>query len=255
MENMRVKPGRVAAVITARGGSKGIPGKNLRPLRGKPLIFWTVEAAVRSTRLDRILVSTDSEDIAQAVRKAGSDLAAGRTLSGDPVRLVAEVPFLRPAHLGTDTATHIDVLRHALEWLARQGDLPEYVLTLQPTSPLRTAQDIDSAIGLALSRSADAVVGAGPLSHHPSLFRSVGPDGELVPFLADTAPNTLRQEHPPVYAINGAIYVNRSEALLASGLFCPPGALAYVMPGERSLDIDEAWQFTMAESLLTKTRS
>jgi len=248
MEYHRVKPGRVAAVITAREASKGIPGKNLHPLCGKPLIAWTVQAALQSSRLDRVLVSTDSEAIAQAARFAGRNHA-----SSGPLEL--EIPFLRPAYLATDTATHLDVLRHALAWLDSQDDLPEYVLTLQPTSPLRTARDIDAAVELALARRADAVVGVSPLDHHPSLFRTIGPAGELVPFVEDDIPNTRRQDFAPVHMINGAIYVNRSRALLASGLFCPPGALAYLMPAERALDIDEPWQFTVAEALLAKAFS
>lgn len=248
MEYDRVKPGRVAAVITARGASKGFPGKNLHPLCGKPLIAWTVQAALQSSRLDRVLVSTDSEAIAQAARLAGRDQA-----SQGPLAL--EIPFLRPAHLATDTATHLDVMRHALAWLDSQDDLPEYVLTLQPTSPLRTSGDIDAAVELALARRADAVVGVSPLEHHPSLFRTIAPTGELVPFLKDDTPNTRRQDFAPVQMVNGAIYVNRSQALLASGLFCPPGALAYPMPAERALDIDDPWHLTVAEALLAKALS
>ena len=238
----------MVAVVTARGASKGIPGKNLRLLCGNPLIAWTIKAALRSSRLSRVLVSTDSEAIAQAARLAGRDQS-----SQGPLEL--EIPFLRPSHLATDTATHLDVIRHALTWLNSQDDLPEYVLTLQPTSPLRTTSDIDAAVELALTRRADAVVSVSPLEHHPSLFRIIGQNEELVPFLADDAPNTRRQDFEPVHMINGAIYDNRTQALLASGLFCPPGALAYPMPAERALDIDEPWHLTVAEALLTKALS
>lgn len=234
MQTEQIFRGRVVAVVTARGGSKGVPGKNLRLLRGRPLIAWTVAAALGSASLARTIVSTDSEAIADAARAAG-----------------AEVPFLRPPHLATDTAAQLEVIRHALGWLAENGDHPEYVLTLQPTSPLRTSQDIDAAVQLALSRRARAVVGVAPVQHHPSLMRTLGPDGGLSPYLADPAHNSRRQDHEALYAINGAIYVNRCADLLESGQFSPAGALAYMMPAERSIDIDEAWQFQVAEALLT----
>jgi CMP-N,N'-diacetyllegionaminic acid synthase len=131
----------VLGLILARGGSKGLPGKNLRPLRGKPLIGWTIEAAKQSRVLDALVLSTDAADIG----------AAGRSLG-------AEVPFMRPPELASDTATSIDAIVHALNWLAERGRSFEYLVLLEPTSPLREAADIDAAIAKLESTGAEAVV-------------------------------------------------------------------------------------------------
>jgi len=212
----------ILALITARGGSKGIPGKNLAPLAGKPLIAWTVEAARGASSLARTLVSTDDEAIAAACRSCG-----------------AEVPFRRPAELAGDRSSHISVVEHALRWLeSEERYLPDYVVLLQPTSPLRTSADIDAAVSLALGKNADAVVGVCVAENHPYLVKGLDGNGGLVDYVTPPLAYARRQDFPPAYVINGAVYVNRREALLRSGSFVPPGALPYVMPRERSIDID-----------------
>ena len=139
---MKTKP-KILGVITARGGSKRLPGKNIRPLGGKPLIAWTAEAALESRFIKRVLLSTDDPQIAEVVQKWG-----------------VEVPFIRPASLAQDDTPHIPVLEHAIHWLKEnQGACPDYLFILQPTSPLRTAEDIDSAIEIAIQKNADAVIG------------------------------------------------------------------------------------------------
>jgi CMP-N,N'-diacetyllegionaminic acid synthase len=223
----------VVAIITARGGSKGIPGKNLRPLGGRPMIAWTIEAAQQAKRLTRVLVSTDDPDIARVARECG-----------------AEVPFLRPAELALDNSPHIEVILHALDWLQANGGEPAYACLLQPTAPLRIAADIDGAIALAIERQADAVIGLGPLEHHPYLARSLAPDGTMGEFVPCDLKYPRRQDFPPAYRINGAVYVNRTAALRRDRTFFPPGALGYVMPPERSIDVDNRLDLVVVEHLL-----
>jgi CMP-N-acetylneuraminic acid synthetase len=224
----------VIALITARGGSKGIPRKNLAPVAGQPLIAWTIRAALGSQHVSRLLVSTDDPEIAEASRAHG-----------------AEVPFLRPAKFALDDSTSFDVAAHALRWLAENEKCePDYLLLLQPTSPLRTAADIDGAIELARARSADAVLGVCEASPHPYLARRIQGDGVLTDFIPITNKPSRRQEYPPAYLLNAAIYLNRPASLLATRSFQPPGAIAYVMPQERSLDIDSPWELRIADLIL-----
>lgn len=205
---------------------------------GKPLIAWTLDAAKNAKSLQRTIVSTDDGEIAVAARRCG-----------------AEVPFLRPAELARDDSPHIDVVLHALTWLDEQEDYrPDYVVLLQPTSPLRTAEDIDAAICLARERNADAVVSVCETHDHPYLVRRLTVDGRLEEFVPCPLAYARRQDLPPAFALNGAIYVNRRESLLASMNLCPAGAHAYVMPVERSLQIDTDWDLRCVECVLSPER-
>jgi CMP-N-acetylneuraminic acid synthetase len=225
---------RVVAVITARGGSKGIPGKNIAKVGGKPLIAWTIDAALSSSTLSRVLVSTDSREIAQVAVDCG-----------------AEVPFIRPAELATDEAPHIAVLEHAVQWLAEESHpLPDYLMTLQPTSPLRTASDIDRAVGIAEAHEAMAVVSVCETGHHPYLAKTVTQEGTLTDFIRKDVESLRRQDLPPVYALNGAIYLNRTESIRKDRTLLPKGTYAYIMPPERSLDIDAPWDLYLADLVL-----
>ena len=221
-------------LITARGGSKGLLRKNIRELAGKPLIAWTIEASLKSRSLSRVIVSTEDEEIAGVARKYG-----------------AEVPFMRPADLASDDASHISVVRHAVEWLARHDDWsPDYAVTLLPTCPLRAAEDIDGAIDLARSRAAEAVVGVTEARDHPFLTRRMSDGGVLEEFVPCDLEYPRRQDLPQAFAINGAVYVNQCRTLSEQTSLVPPGALGFVMPPERSLDIDTAWDFHLAELLM-----
>lgn len=220
-------------LITARGGSKGLPGKNIRYVAGKPLIAWTIEAARRAQGLSRVLLSTDDSEIARVGAEWG-----------------AEVPFLRPAEFAQDTSSHISVVNHALDWLNAHGGEPELLCLLQPTSPLRLASDIDAAIQLAADRAADAVIGVARMEHHPYLARQLQPDGTLVELVRTDIKYLRRQDLPPAYIINGAIYINRTTSLRKEQTLFPPGALGYVMPPERSVDVDTALDLVVVEHLL-----
>lgn len=224
----------VLGIVPARSGSKGLPGKNLRPVADKPLIAWTIETALASATMERVIVSTDSQEIAEIACKYG-----------------AEVPFLRPPELARDNTPGIEVILHAVCWLdEHKGYRPDYIMVLQPTSPLRTSEDIEIAIRLALERKADAVVSVCPVHQHPYWMKRLTEDGRLVDFLPLERPHTSRQELPPVYALNGAIYLVQREVLLQRKTFYTDRTYAYVMPPERSLDIDTPWDLSLAELIL-----
>ncbi len=224
----------IVGLITARGGSKSIPRKNVQPLGGKPLIAWTIEAALHSPALDRVIVSTDDHEIAQISRDWG-----------------AEVPFLRPAALAQDDSDHVSVVMHAIQWLAENLDIhPEYVMLLQPTSPFRSAEDISAAVALARQHEAPAVVSVSEARCHPYLAKRITADGRLADFVTADLAYLRRQDLPPVYALNGAIYLNRPESLVRDRTFLPPGTIPYIMPPERSLDIDSPWDFYLADLIL-----
>ena len=224
----------IVGLIAARGGSKGIPRKNIKPLAGKPLIAWTIEAAQQSQALSRLILSTDDEEIADVGRRFG-----------------AEVPFLRPLPLAADDTLAIDVVEHALDWLAKDQDCrPDYLLLLQPTSPLRTSEDIIGAIHLAEEHNAEAVVSVCPADSHPFLIKRLTEQGTLEDFVSTDQVDLRRQALPPAYALNGAIYLNRPSSLMTHRSFLPPGTHAWEMPPERSVDIDTPWDFRLAELLL-----
>ena len=216
---------RVLALITARGGSKGLPGKNVRPLGGRPLVAWSVAAARASRHVDRVVVSSDDAAIQQAVREAGG-----------------EVPFTRPAELSDDTATSIDVVLHALE------QLPDFdlLVLLQPTSPLRTAADIDDCLEACVRGGAPAAVSVVEIDKSPHWMFTLGPGAHLRKLLDGPTPER-RQDAPPIVALNGAVYVARIAWLQGSRTFLDPATVAHVMPRERSVDIDTPLDFALAE--------
>ncbi len=208
---------KVLALITARGGSKGLPGKNIRPVQGRPLLAYTVDAARGAASVDRVVLSSDDEAIMQAARDCG-----------------CEVPFTRPAHLATDMATSIDVVLHALDALPGHG----IVILLQPTSPMRTAADIDAACRQLLDSGAPACVSVTLAEQSPYWMYRVSDSQHLQPLLELPPGATRRQDLPPVYTLNGAIYVARTDWLRRSRTFVKAETVAYRMPAERSIDID-----------------
>lgn len=216
------------ALVPARGGSKGIPRKNLKLIAGKPLIAWTIEAALRSRTLDAVVVSTEDEEIAEVALHWG-----------------AQVSFLRPPELAQDDTPGIDPVLHAL------GRLPEFgtVILLQPTSPLRTTEDIDACISLAQDMHASSVVSVSESERHPYWMYRLDADQRLKS-LMDVPPISRRQELPPVYAINGALYYARTDWLKQHRTFVTTETVAYVMPEERSVDLDTLRDWKLAELLL-----
>lgn len=225
---------KIIALITARGGSKSIPKKNIAPLAGKPLIAWTIKTALQSTALSRVIVSTDDEEIARVAQEWG-----------------AEAPFQRPIELARDDSPHIPVVIHAIEWLESQEDVRfDYVLLLQPTSPLLTTKDIDNAIHLALDKDADSVVSVCEAPSHPYLTKRINSDGRLEDFCTTPEGYLARQALPPAYTVNGAIYLARRNVLIELQTFYTERTYAYVIPPERSLDIDTPWDLYLANLIL-----
>jgi CMP-N-acetylneuraminic acid synthetase len=223
------------AIVPARGGSKGIPGKNLVRLGGVPLIVRTIRAARGARTIGRIIVSTDSEEIARVARRAG-----------------AEVPFLRPRVLASDTASTEAVIRHALETLDDDG-LPDIVVVLQPTSPLRTSGDIDGAVRLLRASGAPSVVSVCLVDHPVEWAYRRSPTGQLRP-VVPAARGARRQDARTAVRLNGAVFVVRREAFLRTGRLRSDRTVGYLMPRERSLDIDEPLDLVTAEAWLSRAR-
>lgn len=218
----------VFALIPARGGSKGISRKNIREIAGKPLIAWTIEAARDASGVDAVVVSTEDDEIAAIARAWG-----------------AQTPFMRPAALSADDTPGIDPVLHAIDML------PHYdaVLLLQPTSPMRNAADIDGLLAFAAMHGAPAVVSVCESEDHPGWMYRMGEGARLTP-LFPIPEITRRQDLPPVFALNGAMYFARSEWLRKSCGFISADTRGYSMPPERSVDIDTPFDWRLAEMLL-----
>lgn len=218
---------RLLAVVPARGGSKRVPRKNVLPLAGRPLIAWTVDGARESGLFTDILVSTDDEEIAAAARQAGG-----------------LVPWLRPPHLATDTATSSSVVQHALDWYERTHGLVDGVVLLQPTTPFRTPASIREAVSaFKQAGGGAAIVSVSPVTHHPAwCFREDG--AALTPFLGWETLAQRSQDLPSAYALNGALYALPSAHIRDGGSLLRPGLRAFVMTDPvETLDIDtpEDW--------------
>lgn len=218
------------AIIPARGGSKRLPGKNIKLLAGKPLIAWTIDAALDSKVFDHVFVTTDSEEIAAVSKEYG-----------------AEVPFLRPAELATDTATTNDVIAHLVEWFEKEYDKEVTTIAiLQPTSPLRNAQHIQEAVQLMQDKQAKAVVSVCELEHPIQFCNKLGIDGSMDGFIKS---NDMKrtQDLEPYYRLNGALYlfgrnyVNRLSEIYSEGTY------SYLMDTRSSVDIDTKDDFSLAE--------
>lgn len=219
----------VLAVIPARGGSKRVPRKNLRDVGGQPLLHWTIAAARQSRYIDRLILSSEDEEIQQAARSLG-----------------CEVPFSRPAELAADTTPGIDPVLHALEQLSGY----EWVVLLQPTSPLRITSDIDRCVELCVERSAPACVSMMPVEKSPDWYYRIGDGGEMSKWLSPEQAAAAQGLH----VLNGAVYVARCEWLTRSRTFIDQETIAYVMPAARSVDIDSEADLELAAALLELRR-
>ena len=217
----------VLAVIPARGGSKGIPRKNILPVGGKPLLQWTIDAARAAACVDRVVVSTDDEEIADVARALG-----------------AEVPFMRPASLARDDTAGIDPILHALEQL---GVVDGWTCVLQPTSPLRRASDIDGARQLVDRRGADAALAVTAVRQHAAWHKLVDDEGWLV---TPRQPPAARQSLPQVWCPNGALYLVKTGVLRAERTLLPRRSTPWEMPASRSVDIDVPDDLAIVAALL-----
>ena len=223
---------KVLAVIPARGGSKGVQRKNIRQVAGKPLIAWTIFEAKKSRYLDRVIVSSEDQEVIAVAQQWGG-----------------EAPFIRPRELALDDTPGIAPVLHALDALPEKYD---YVVLLQPTSPLRLATDIDGCLEKCLNHKALACISVSEAILNPFWMYVLDGDQRLIPLIDQETIALRRQELPGVYALNGAIYVAQTKWLQQSRSFLTPDTLAYVMPRERSLDIDTEVDLRLCELLLSE---
>ena len=223
----------ILAIIPARGGSKGLPRKNIRLLNGKPLIAYTIEEAKKSKYISRVIVSTEDDEIAKVSNKYGAEI------------------IKRPLELAKDDTPTVDVVLHVLDVLKVQSVKPDIVVLLQPTSPLRTSQDIDNAIKLFIENNCESVVSACEIEHSPYWSFKIE-DGYLKPVFGESYLKKRRQELPKVYMPNGAIYITTPDILRKYRSFYCKKTLPYIMPPEKSIDIDNELDFLLAELLVQK---
>lgn len=221
---------KILGIITARGGSKGIPRKNIKELCGKPLIAYTIEAAKKSAYLTRCVVSTDDNEIAEISKRYGAD-----------------VLFMRPTELAQDDSTSIQVVQHALKKLEDDfGEEYDFVMILQPTSPLRTSEDIDESIKIAVDTDADSVMSMKELDDFsPKKVKKIE-NGIILPYFEDEGKESARrQDLSKMYKRNCAIYLTKAEYIKQGDLFGKVSR-AYIMPEERSVDINKLTDFGLA---------
>lgn len=220
------------AIIPARSGSKGLKDKNIKELGGMPLLAYSVQAALKSGEFSHVMVSTDSAEYARIAEESG-----------------AEVPFLRDASNASDVASSWDVVREVLNKYRQMGIVFDTVTLLQPTSPLRTAEDIQNTYRMFREKNATSIVAVCEMEHSPLWSNTLPEDLSMNGFLSN-ATNRQRQQLSTYYRINGAIYIVDVENFLAGKDIYGAGSFAYVMPAERSIDIDTALDFTIAEAVL-----
>lgn len=230
---MMYKNKRILSIIPARGGSKGIPHKNIMNLCGKPLIAYSIEEAVKSKYIDKVIVSTDDEEIKEVA------LAFG-----------AEAPFLRPEEISNDSAKSIDVVLHTVNFLKSTGENFDFVILLQPTSPLRSFEDIDSAIEEVILNERNSLVSVCEASENPVLMRTIENE-RLKEIFQYEGENLRRQELPSFYIFNGAIYINTVKMLFEERKFVNEDTMPYVMEKEKSIDIDTYLDAKIAEVILS----
>ncbi len=229
---------RILAIIPARGGSKGVHRKNIKELNNKPLISWTINAARKSKYIDKVIVSTEDEEIASTSRKYG-----------------AEVPFLRPNNLAEDDTPSIDPIMHAIQYMKNNHNYcPDYVMLLQCTSPLRSEYHIDEAIELLLSNeNADALISVTEIEHPPQWNKIINKHGYLQDFIEyDKTKLVRRQDFEKVYRLNGAIYIAKTDILLEKKDFESSRTISYIMDRKSSMDIDTIEDFQLTEFYMKK---
>lgn len=225
------------AIIPARSGSKGLPDKNIKELNGKPLMVYSIEAALNSNLFDEVMVSTDSEKYAEIAKQHG-----------------ASVPFLRSEELSGDKAGSWDVVKEVLNRYKEMGKEFETICLLQPTSPLRDAEDIKNAYNLYNEKASVAVISVCEMEHSPLWSNTLTNDKSLAGFIKPEA-NKPRQEIETYYRFNGAIYIVKTAEIYKDYNFCREGSFAYIMPAIKSVDIDTAEDFEYAEFIISRNHS
>lgn len=225
---------KILAIIPARGGSKGLPGKNIRPLLGKPLIAWSIEHAQKSELVDEIFISTDSQEIADVAEQNG-----------------VKVPYLRPAELASDSAPSSGFVMHTIEEYRKKNIFFDYILLLEPTSPIRKDGDIDAAIKLAVDNpDKDGVVSLGEVHmEHPAIVKTVTEDGVILPFV-DTQKVTQRQQLGKAYFPYGVVYLVKVDTFLKNKIFYGENSLPLFIDRWQCYEVDDIYDFTAIEAIM-----
>lgn len=233
-----IEASKVLALIPARAGSKGLPGKNIRPLHGKPLLAWPIAAAKASRYIDRVVVSTDSDEFADVARAHGAD-----------------VPILRPVELAADTSPTSSAVIHMLDHLVGQGEIYDYVVLLEPTSPLTEGGDVDAALEILHHHrnDGDALVSVAELiTAHPSFAVKRNDKGRIQPYAAlDFMRLPRRQDIDPLYALDGSLYISAVDSYRETLSFCHDRTLSYVMPPYKAHEVDSLVDFICIEAILS----
>lgn len=226
---------KVLAIIPARGGSKGLPGKNIRELNGMPLIAWPIKAALNSKYIDRVVVTTDDSEIAEIALKYG-----------------AEVPFMRPAEFARDTSPSSEAILHALRLCIETDGEYDYFVLLEPTSPLTETADVDKALEILVSSEALSIVGTCKVeSTHPVYCATIGSDNLLKPYNRDSfAKPVRRQDVDELYYFEGSLYISEVKKYLETGTFYHEFTLPYIVPAWKALEIDTLLDFLKIEAVM-----
>ncbi|OGW33614.1 MAG: acylneuraminate cytidylyltransferase [Nitrospirae bacterium GWC2_56_14] len=225
---------RIIGIIPARGGSKGLPGKNIKPLCGKPVIAWTIEAGLKSKYLDVVMVTTDSTEIADVAVKYG-----------------AAVPFLRPQELALDHSTTFDAVQHAVNFYKQQNRTFDYIVLLEPTSPLREKNDIDNMIRKIIEHedSYDSIVSIGQVNEHPSIMKKIVGEA-LAPFCPELERTSRRQDNQPAFFPYGVAYIIKTSVLLREKTFYSARNTYYELKRWQNYEIDDIYDFLAIENIM-----
>lgn len=225
----------VLAIIPARGGSKGLPGKNIKELCGKPLISWTIEQALKSKYVDNVFVSTDSEKIAKIAKECG-----------------ANVPFLRPDELAADDSLTSDAILHVLEQLSMKGESYDYFALLEPTSPLRKSDDIDDAISMIVQNTdADSLVSVGEVHmEHPMIVKKIDAKGFVAPYISNIVKIHQRQQADEAYFPYGVIYISKVSEFKKNRTFYTKKTVPYFIERWQNYEIDDQLDFMIIEQIM-----
>lgn len=221
------------ALMLARGGSKGIPNKNIKLLNGKPLLYYSAKAVIESNLFDRFIISTDSQRIAEIAKKNG-----------------IEVPFLRPQELAQDNSNALDAIEHALKFIENEDKVYDNVLYIFPTAPLILKDDIINAYKLLSNKNADLIIAVTETDHPMFWMNTLPPDNSLKNFVPKIARKKNRQELPKSYRISGSLYIGKWDVFYYKKDWFDVNSFAYVIPRERAVDIDSEIDFKLAEILL-----
>ena len=220
------------AVIPARGGSKGLPGKNIKELCGKPLIAWSIESGLGSKYIDKLMVTTDSPEIANIAEKYG-----------------ANVPFLRPSYLASDTATTFDTVKHVIDFY---DDTFDYIILLEPTSPLREEGDIDNMIEKIVDSQNlfDSIISIGESHEHPSIMKKITETGQIMNYCQSLEMKSRRQDNDTAYFPYGVAYIVKTSAFMEEKTFYTQRCNSYKVERYQCYEIDDMYDFLMIESIL-----